>query len=388
MINLSLDSDFVKQTILEYGGEWVGTKYVNNRTKLDIKCLKCGDVFKRDYATIKDNKNAKCRKCTCRENSNNKKSYNSSKLQVEEIAEYIISIGGEWIEGEYINSNSKLTLICPNCNERFQKSYASIFRNDNPYCEKCTRKKNGIKKSKRNYKKIESKIKKLGGKLIRFENGLGVLKIYIECPKCKEVFSTTGTGVLQRKTMYCFNCSRVEIISQRRFSIDYVREYIESLGGKLISEQYCNNSSYLKISCDKCGEVFERTFDVINQYESVTCSNCKNDIPKGEEKIRDFLIGINENFIMQKMFDDCRITHKLKFDFYLPERNICIEFNGEQHYKPIDYYGGQEKFKKQKKIDSMKREYCKKNNIKLIEIPYWKMKRIEEIILREVILGL
>lgn len=385
---MKMDIEKVREIILEYGGEWIGNEYENNRSKLLIRCSSCGETFKRAYATVKENKNLKCKKCTCRENSNNNKSYNSSKLNVNDVKEYIVNIGGEWIEGEYINSTSKLTLIYPECNEKFKKSYASIARCDNPCCKKCTNKNNGIKNSERNYRKIKSKIKKLGGKLIRFENGLGILKVYLECPKCKEVFSTTGAGVFQRKTMECFNCSRVTIISKKRFSIDYVREYIENLGGKLISEEYYNNLSYLKIACDKCGEVFERTFDVVNQYESVTCSNCKSDIPKGEEKIREFLKKIDVKFIMQKRFEDCKKKQKLKFDFYLPEKNICIEFNGEQHYKPIEYYGGKEKFKKQQKIDSIKREYCKQNNIKLIEIPYWEMKNVENIIFRKVILEL
>lgn len=383
-----MDINEVKRIIREYGGEWIENEYKNNRSKLVIRCLSCGKTFEREYATINANKNAKCRKCTCRENSNNNKSYNSIKKSVEDVEEFIIRIGGKWVKEEFINCKSKLTLICPQCNEEYEKSFASISKHGNPCCEKCTRKNNGVKNSKRNYRKIKSKIEELGGKLIRFENGVGKLLVYIQCSKCQGIFSTTGAGVLRRKTMACFSCSRLEIVSQKRLSIDDVRKYIENLGGKLISEKYENNSSYLQIVCDKCGEIFERTFDVVKQYESVTCSNCKNDIPKGEEKIRDFLSGINEKFIMQKMFDDCRIKQKLKFDFYLPERNICIEFNGEQHYKPIQYYGGEEKFEKQKKIDSMKREYCKKNNIKLIEIPYWKMKDIEEIIVREVILEL
>lgn len=380
---MRMNIDKVKKVILEYGGEWIGNKYINNTTKLLIRCSICGKTFERTYATVKNNKNAKCRKCTCKENSLSNKSYNSIKNSIEDIEEYIIRCGGKWIGGEYKNCKSKLTLICPECHEKFEKTYSSIARNGNPCCKDCTRKINGVKKSKRNYRKMEDKINELGGKLIRFENGSGELLVYIRCSRCKEIFKTTGRGVLNRKSMHCFSCSRLDIVSQKRLSIDYVKEYIESLGGKLIGKEYENNSSYLKIACNKCGEVFERTFDVIKQYESVTCSNCKMDIPKGEEKIRDFLSRVNVKFIMQKMFDDCRIKQKLKFDFYLPEKNICIEFNGEQHYKPIKFYGGKQKFNKQKRIDFTKRNYCKEKNIKLIEIPYWKIKRIEEILERE-----
>ena len=60
----------------------------------------------------------------------------------------------------------------------------------------------------------------------------------------------------------------------------------------------------------------------------------------------------------------------LRFDFYLPKYNICIEYNGVQHYKKVEIFGGDKAFEEQKKRDKLKREYCKKNNIKLIEIAY------------------
>lgn len=380
---MRMDTDKVKNVIFEYGGEWIGNEYINNTTKLLIRCLTCGKTFERAYATVRNNKNAKCKKCTCKENSLSNKSYSSIKNSTEDIKEYIISCGGKWIGGEYKNCKSKLSLICPKCNKKFEKTYTSIAKHGNPCCNECTRKNNGVKNSKRNYAKIKSKISELGGELIKFENGSGSLIIYIKCVRCKKIFKSTGREVLNRKSMYCFSCSRLDIVSQKRFSIDYVKEYIERLDGKLISKKYENNSSYLKIACNKCGEVFDRTLDVIKQYESVTCNNCKMDIPKGEEKVRDFLSSLNIKFIMQKMFDDCRIKQKLKFDFYIPEKNICIEFNGEQHYKPIEFYGGKQKFNKQQKIDITKRKYCKDKNIKLIEIPYWEIKRIEKILERE-----
>jgi hypothetical protein len=60
----------------------------------------------------------------------------------------------------------------------------------------------------------------------------------------------------------------------------------------------------------------------------------------------------------------------LSFDFYLPNERICIEYNGQQHYKSCDIFGGEEGFEKQQIRDNIKRQYCKDNGIKLIEIPY------------------
>jgi len=79
-------------------------------------------------------------------------------------------------------------------------------------------------------------------------------------------------------------------------------------------------------------------------------------------------------------FDNCKNKNPLPFDFYLPEHNICIEFDGEQHFKSISYFGGEKGFKNTQKNDLIKTSYCKENNIKLIRINYLEFKKIEEIL--------
>lgn len=91
---------------------------------------------------------------------------------------------------------------------------------------------------------------------------------------------------------------------------------------------------------------------------------------KGEKEIRKFLIKNNINFINQKTFPGCVDTRNLLFDFYLPELNLCIEFNGIQHYKIINIFGGNNRFEEQLKKDKIKVGYCKNNNIQLLAIRY------------------
>lgn len=90
----------------------------------------------------------------------------------------------------------------------------------------------------------------------------------------------------------------------------------------------------------------------------------------GELIIKNILNGRNIIYTEQKTFDDCKNVYKLRFDFYLPESNICIEFNGIQHYKPIDFFGGLDRLEKQRINDNIKVNFCKQNNIKLIVISY------------------
>ena len=80
------------------------------------------------------------------------------------------------------------------------------------------------------------------------------------------------------------------------------------------------------------------------------------------------------------MFKECKNIFPLPFDFYIPHKDICIEYDGEQHYKPIEYFGGVKKFKRLKRNDNIKNKYCKENNIKLIRIKYSQYKNIDKIL--------
>lgn len=118
------------------------------------------------------------------------------------------------------------------------------------------------------------------------------------------------------------------------------------------------------------------------------CPSCNES--KGEKLVNDILVKYKVKNIRQKRFIDCISTNKgkrclpLPFDFYLPKYNMCVEYDGEQHFKPVSSFGGEEAFKTQKIRDKLKNQYCKKNGIKLIRIPYtMKMEDIEPYILKE-----
>lgn len=94
---------------------------------------------------------------------------------------------------------------------------------------------------------------------------------------------------------------------------------------------------------------------------------------------------LSENNIVyysQYTFNDCVNIYKLPFDFYLPDYNTAIEYDGEQHVRPIEFFGGEEGFRKRIINDGIKNKYCMDNGINLIRIPYTTSKEeIKEIIL-------
>lgn len=92
----------------------------------------------------------------------------------------------------------------------------------------------------------------------------------------------------------------------------------------------------------------------------------------GVQRIITILKKNNISYELEKKFDTC-ISPKgncLPFDFYLPDYNILIEYDGQQHFK-ISFGQDENKLIKQKEYDKIKNEWCKNNNIHLIRIPYY-----------------
>ncbi len=111
---------------------------------------------------------------------------------------------------------------------------------------------------------------------------------------------------------------------------------------------------------------------------NIGCPVCSES--KGEKVIRLYLEKNNIDFIQEYKFDDCKHKRSLPFDFYIPSLNLCIEFDGIQHFEVFDHFGGENVFKNTQKRDKIKTDYCKNNNIRLIRIPYWELDEIEEIL--------
>ena len=114
------------------------------------------------------------------------------------------------------------------------------------------------------------------------------------------------------------------------------------------------------------------------------CPKCS--MYHNEEIIADILDSLELVFKPQKKFDDCKDKNPLPFDFYLVDYNICIEYDGEQHYSPINFNGktsSAEAFKKTQLHDKIKTEYCINNNIPLIRIPYWENKNLRGFLMSE-----
>ena len=140
--------------------------------------------------------------------------------------------------------------------------------------------------------------------------------------------------------------------------------------------------------CEDCGTEFLVSLDSLNNNRSMKCLNCTSS--KGEQKIKDWLNNNKFSFISQKKFFGLVGLNggNLSYDFYLPNNNLLIEYQGQQHEKYIKgLHNFKKDFEKQKEHDKRKREYAKFHNIDLLEIRYWDFDNIEEILQDKIVGG-
>lgn len=133
-----------------------------------------------------------------------------------------------------------------------------------------------------------------------------------------------------------------------------------------------NGGLCCKAKCDCGNEITLPIGFILRENGQQSCGKCK--ISKGELKVKEILESMNVTFTQQESFNKAIITNKkgfCKVDFFIPNQRIAIEYNGQQHYQPVDIFGGEEGFQKTQNRYKLKKDYCSKHKIDLIEIPYW-----------------
>lgn len=141
--------------------------------------------------------------------------------------------------------------------------------------------------------------------------------------------------------------------------------------------------TYYKIVNIKTGQVKSSRLDNLPHTIDNTLTNAsiiakniaelnKNQRSLGEQAVEKWLLEHNIKFNIEDTFEDLKGINDgyLRFDFKILDKPILIEFQGLQHYQPVEFFGGEEQFKIQQIHDRLKRNYCKAHNLRLIEIPY------------------
>lgn len=289
---------------------------------------------------------------------------------------------------KFINMTSPYTFFCPIHKEQTISS-ARDFLKSKLGCSECFREDKTKElqqyiptRVKYNNSQLEEKLLKIHGDkyIFNFPNynvgNKGRIGVY--CKKHDLTWSATISNLLSGEgCRLCANETHNKAITKSKD--DFLNDCKNKFGDMYDYDlsYYKNGDSHIKIICKKCG--FERNV-IAKSFLSGAgiCSVC--DESEGEFLVRKFLVENRVNFFQHYTnFKDCRYKNNLEFDFYLSDLNIVIEFQGKQHYIDNGWKNGEE-FKNQQIRDQIKREYCKVNNIKEIELPYWEKDNIENLL--------
>jgi len=255
---------------------------------------------------------------------------------------------------KYINNNTLIEIICKK-HGIFKQTPSHHLRGCN--CLKCR----GYLKTNEEFIKTVEKFhgKKYDYSLVEYIDSTTNVKIICHvhgvfeqipknhrighgCPKCVHNYKLTLNEFIKRSKK----------IHGEKYNYSLVK--------------YKNMYTKVDIICKKHG-IFKQIPDnhIRKKYGCPKCNESK-----GEKEIRNILEKSKIIFESQKRFKECKNINVLPFDFYLPKENICIEFDGKQHFRSVDIWGGKKEFKNIQKRDRIKNEYCKNNNIRLLRIKY------------------
>lgn len=181
-----------------------------------------------------------------------------------------------------------------------------------------------------------------------------------ECPACHKEFVCQSNHLKVREHGVCYECAASE--KEDLTGMEY---------GLLTVDYMINPGKYQRLKCScscKCGST--NVIVQANHLKSGETISCGCALSSGEEYISYILSENGIEYEKQKMFPDLRSVKPLRCDFYLPNQNLVIEYNGKQHYKPVKLWGGESTLQEIQDRDRAKREYCIEHGIGFLVIRF------------------
>lgn len=262
------------------------------------------------------------------------------------------------ILGEYINNYTKLKVRC-SCGNIYEAAPSTLRKGCK--CMKCS--------GHRVMSKDEIQFIRPDLEILDVIDGYNII---YKC-SCGNICSTSQYWLtckdVSKRTKGCYQCyverEKVSKLSNRE-ELQKKCPDIEMLG------EYVDSYTPIEYRC-RCGEIHKSKPQHLTQGKR--CGHCKR--YTGEEAIKDFLNSNSIFYVKQYRFKDCRDKLPLPFDFYLPDYNMCIEYDGLQHFEQRK---GWTDLSEVQLHDSIKTNYCKSNNITLLRISYKQLSEISDIL--------
>lgn len=186
-----------------------------------------------------------------------------------------------------------------------------------------------------------------------------------KCQRCGNLASVRKTD-LKKEPKSCNNCNGYELRSYKigdQYGLLTIIDKAPTQG---------SGHTYMKCKCE-CGNLIKVRLDYLKgQYHDKTISCGCASISSGKLKIKRILEENKINFRYQYVIPE--LSKFMSFDFAIMDNSNnlvkLIEFDDEQHFYPVEIFGGEKTFKLQQERDKKKDAYCRENGISLLRIPY------------------
>lgn len=338
-------------------------EYVNYMTHIKVKHNMCQHIYMVTPSSFIQG--SRCPKCSYSALKTNDK----FKKEIENLTR------GEYkVLSEYKKSKEDIELIHVKCGHKYKVKPNNFLSGQR--CPNC-RYKNLSKKVMKEQRRFEEDVFALvGNEYIFMENYNGnKKKLKIKHDKCGFIYKVSPDNFLRGNR--CPDCAW----NTRRTPEKFEAEVKKITGTEYsVVKPYKENGNKIAIKHKNCEHEY-----FVDRHEFIRgtrCPRCRES--KGERVISNYLDFNDYLYKRERVFLDLIADGYLRFDFALLNNDesvyALIEYDGEQHFKPVGIWGGTEGLIKRQYNDNLKNEYCEVNNIPLLRIPYTDFELIGEIL--------
>lgn len=333
-----------------------------NCTRWICEC-KCGNITTVTTSNLINGRITQCRECALKDvGLKKRKNLIGTKIGKLTVVKMIYP-------DRTIDPNGETKVLCRcDCGNEVIRTTSSILLSKKTQANASC----GCNKSADSSPSYKSMINKKYGRLLILEELWDGNNPKVKCRcDCDKEILLSRSDVLSGHTQSC-GCLQKERASQARKKDE--TGFISESGIKILYPTTKNKNNQQLWMCECfCGNKFEELPARIKNNHVQSCGCIKKSIK--EKIITDFLLGKSVDFISEYTYNDCKNKYVLRFDFAILNKDksvkSLIEYDGEQHFKPVDYFGGEDGYRQTVYRDEIKNQYCKNNNIPLLRLPYY-----------------
>ena len=345
-------NQFVSEAISVHGEKYDYSKveYINSHAKVCIICPEHGEFWQ-----IPSSHMAGCGCAACMI----KDAHEKTKKTTEQFIQQAKIIHGDkfdYSKVEYNGNKTKVCIICPKHGEFWMKPNSHLCGQGCPNC----RKNKSITKEEFLKKSIEVHGDRYDYSKVEYKNA--TTKVCIICPIHGEFWQKP---VSHMKGQGCLKCGASRRAEKKKLTTDvFIKRAKDKHGDKYdySKVEYVNANTKVCIICPEHGEFWQKPFDHLGGRGCYVCNRNGGQI---EESLYQYFLS-KYNIVERNVKFDW--LGRQSIDIYLPEYKIGIEYQGEQHFLPFNYMGGEDGLKHRKELDELKNKLCRENGVLLLYV--------------------